>query len=325
MTVHLVDGPYFEDLELGLVFAGSPAVTLTSGVAAAHQAIVGNRLVVTLDETLSSAVAGPGGRLVSPAVVWDVSIGQSTPATHTVVANLYYRDLVLHRAPRIGDTLSTVTTVEALRGNRTRTGRDPSGLALLRIVTTDQEGRTVLDYRRCAMIAARTQGPDQAPRGSWDVVAAPTTVSRVPAWDLAPVRARWGRPSLVVGDEYRVSGGDVVSSAPELARLTQNVAKVHHDEQYRGERLVYGGHSIGIALHQVVRALPSLVTVIGWESCDHIGPVHEGDTLRTTITVEMVDETDGRLVAGLRARVVSSHASRPDTDVLDWRFDALFG
>ena len=29
--------------------------------------------------------------------------------------------------------------------------------------------------------------------------------------------------------EWAVQGGDVVSSAPELARLTLNVATVHHD------------------------------------------------------------------------------------------------
>jgi hypothetical protein len=30
--------------------------------------------------------------------------GQSTVATHTVVANLFYRGVVFHRAPRLGDS-----------------------------------------------------------------------------------------------------------------------------------------------------------------------------------------------------------------------------
>ncbi|WP_456696157.1 MaoC family dehydratase [Aeromicrobium sp. P5_D10] len=324
MTTWVVDGPYFEDLQVGQVFDDSPAVTLTSGLTSAHQAIVGNRLQVTLDEGLSRHVAGDGRMLVSPAVVWDVSIGQSTPATHTVIANLYYRNLVLLQMPRIGDTLTTVTTVEGLRGNRSKPGREPSGLALLHIVTTNQRGDVVLDFYRCAMIAARTVAPDVAVRGTWDLQAAGSDAVTAPSWDLSPVRERHGRVNLVVGDEYDVAGGDVVSSAAELARLTQNIAKVHHDERYRGERLVYGGHSIGLALHQVVRALPSLVTVIGWKSCDHTGPVREGDTLRTRVVVEGVGESDEHVIAGLRALVVASSDARADTDVLDWRFDALF-
>src|SRR5690606_11310680 len=78
---------------------------------------------------------------------------------------------------------------------------------------------------------------------------------------------------------FVVTGGDVVTSAPELARLTLNIAKVHHDAAASGQgRLVYGGHTIGLALHQAVRALPELVTVVAWHGCDHTGPVREGDT-----------------------------------------------
>ena len=51
----------------------------------------------------------------------------------------------------------------------------------------------------------------------------------------------------------------MVSSAPELARLTLNIAMVHHDAAASaGGRLVYGGHTIGIAAAQATRALPNL-------------------------------------------------------------------
>src|ERR1700739_3822489 len=39
-------GPYFDDLSVGDVFDWAPATTLSSGLAAAHQAIVGDRLRV---------------------------------------------------------------------------------------------------------------------------------------------------------------------------------------------------------------------------------------------------------------------------------------
>ena len=85
------------------------------------------------------------------------------------------------------------------------------------------------------------------------------------------------------------STGDVVSSAPELARLTLNIAATHHDSRVGGQRLVYGGHTIGLALAQASRLLPNLVTVLGWESCDHTGPVHEGDTLYSELHVESAE------------------------------------
>ena len=37
------------------------------------------------------------------------------------------------------------------------------------------------------------------------------------------------------------------------------------------------------------RLLPNLATVLGWESCDHTGPVHEGDTLYSELHIESAD------------------------------------
>jgi acyl dehydratase len=147
--------PYFEDLQVGRVERGAPAVTLTGGMAAVHQAIVGDRLALALDATLARAVLGAPAVLAHPALVWDVAIGQSTLLTGRVIANLFYRGLVLQRMPVIGDTLSTSTEVVALRQTTPRPGRPASGLAALRVRTSDQAGRAVLDFWRCAMLPLR--------------------------------------------------------------------------------------------------------------------------------------------------------------------------
>jgi acyl dehydratase len=128
--------------------------------------------------------------------------------------------------------------------------------------------------------------------------------------------------ALREGVRWTVQGGDVVTAAPELARLSLNIATAHHDETTgaAGRRLVYGGHTIGIAAAQVTRALPNLVTIVGWHGCDHLGPVFEGDTLFSEVELERVDPlARGGVLAHLRSRV---HAARPDgpADVLDWRF-----
>src|SRR3984885_14917549 len=116
-----VRGPAFEDLSRGQVFDTAPPVTLTDGLAAAHQAIVGERGWLALSRPLATEVLG--GPVAPPSLAWNVSIGQSTLATQQVLANLYYRGLVLRRQPLIGDTLHTSTRVTGLRQNRPRVGR----------------------------------------------------------------------------------------------------------------------------------------------------------------------------------------------------------
>jgi acyl dehydratase len=328
----LIDGPYFEDLHHGQRFDDSPDLTLTEGLAAAHRAIVGGRMRLALDSELSRQVLGEGGALAAPNLVWDVAIGQSTIATHTVVANLFYRGVVFRCAPRIGDTLRTVTEVAGLRQNSRRAGRAATGLAALRMSTRDQHGRPVLDFWRCAMLPLRDGDRETGHADDLSCIGgdpAAEELAQVAAdWDLDTYRARMhgGNPRVPTeGELFRVAGGDVVSGAPELARLTLNVAKVHHDETVGAAgRLVYGGHTIGIALHQAVRALPGMVTVVGWHSCDHVGPVREGDTLTSAIEVERTDRSvRGGTLAHLRSRVRASRPDTPGADVLDWRFVAL--
>jgi acyl dehydratase len=147
------------------------------------------------------------------------------------------------------------------------------------------------------------------------------------AWDLAASTLA-PAPTMDVGDEVEVAGGDVISSAPELARLTFNLAAVHHDARAAGgRRLVYGGHTIGIALSQVTRAFPGLLTVVGWHGCDHLGPVHEGDTLRSLVTLERLNDLDGGgRLAHLRVQVsADGETAGADRPVLDWRPVGVFG
>jgi acyl dehydratase len=101
-----------------------------------------------------------------------------------------------------------------------------------------------------------------------------------------------------------------------------NIAAVHHDSRLGGRRLVYGGHTIGLALAQASRLLPNLATVLGWQSCDHTGPVHEGDTLYSELHVESAEPTDNGGVLGLRSLVYAVDDPEP-RQVLDWRFTAL--
>lgn len=320
--------PYFDDLTVGQVMKGAPAQTLTEGAAAVHQAIVGDRLRLSLDAELSREVLGATAMPAHPALVCDIAIGQSTLLTQRVIGNLFYRGLALRRIPSIGDTLSTTTEVVALRQNRPRPDRAATGLAALRVRTVDQKERPVLDFWRCAMLPLSDPGGTTDHRDDLDAVGAEVSAeelrSAVEGWRLQAFRRAVPGPhfaELEPGRRWQVEGGDVVSCAPELARLSLNVAMAHHDRDAggRGRRLVYGGHTIGIAASQLTRAIPSLVTILAWHSCDHLGPVFEGDTLHSEVELERVEPLpEGGGLVHLRAQVKAVREG-DESAVLDWR------
>ena len=331
-----VDGPYFDELAVGDAVR-APAYTLTSGRAAVHHAILGGRLALSVDADLARAVTGR--ELADPAFVWDAAIGQSTAFTRRVIANLFYRGLALHRLPAIGDTLHTRTEVVGLRQTSSR----PAGLAALRVQTHDQNGLLVLDFVRCAMLPlsapeVRTgHAMDLSQLGPAEL--ADTAGQLTSGWDTRQLPAeQFSAGQLSPGDSWQLQAGDVVSSAPELARLTLNLAHVHHDRfASPSGRLVYGGHTIGLALAHIARAVPQLLTVTGWTRCDHTGPVREGDTLYSQITLTSVRPGPGSLVRlGLHVIVRAGRdRAQPDPsqpsveagpalqDVLDWELTAL--
>jgi len=324
-----VGGPFYEDIERGQIFDAAPGLTLTSGHAALHQAIVGDRLRLPLDAALAARVLPDGQLPAHPALVCDIAIGQSTLATQRVVANLFYRGLKLLRAPRIGDTLRTTTQVVALRDSRPRSNRQPTGLAVLRIRTVDQRERPILDFWRCAMLPLREAARAPHHADDLDAIGAldgPFACDEAVAdWDIDVFRAavcdRRPRP-MVPGTTWIVESGETVTAAPELARLTLNLARTHTDPHAaaHGRRLVYGGHTIGIAAAHVTRALPDLVYIVAWHECRHLAPVFEGDVLRSVIQLERRHpRASGGALVHVRVVVTADRESGTD-EVLDWRF-----
>ncbi len=338
-----VGGPYFEDLALGQVFDDAPRVTLTPGHAALHQALFGDRLRLALDATLSEAVTGHARPFANPMLVCNLAIGQTTAASQRVLGNLFYRGLVFLRPAFIGDTLATHTKVVGLRQNALRPGRPATGMVTLEMEVSNQDGETVLHFWRCPMIACRDPEAATGHAGDVDVVPAEVDMDKVKAavpagWRLEVFRERCPGPhfaDIEAGVVYDIEARDLVSSAPELARATLNMAMTHFDANISvyGVRLVYGGHVIAMAAAQTLRALPNLVTILAWRSCDHTGPVFEGDVLKTELTVEATHPlgrghglVDFRAVARAERGGEASRAGMEagaEAEVLDWRFIAL--
>ncbi len=187
-TQATVGPPYYEDLAVGQVFS-SPGVTVTDGLAALHQAIVGNRLRLSLDQPLCREVTGAESLLAHPLLVCDLAIGQSTQPSGRVLGNLFYRGLAA-RPVQLGMTLRTRTTVVAKRRARS-SGRTPRGMVLLHVITSDEHGEVVLDYHRCPLLPARHEDPDEA---GDDVKAAADAAAERDVHELVPARWQLGGP-----------------------------------------------------------------------------------------------------------------------------------
>lgn len=330
-----IRGPWFEELKVGQVFADAPAVTLTSGHAVLHEAVFGDRLRLPLDAELSRAVTGRDRALANPNLVCNIAIGQTTGPSRRVIGNLFYRGLVLQRPVFLGDTLVTTTKVVALRQNRPKPGREASGMAVFEVHVENQRGETVLHFWRCPMLPCRDPHADTGHADDFNTIPADLDMARVkaavpPDWRLDVLRERLAGVHFAEvpdGATYVVEGRDTVTCAPEIARMTLNLAFAHTDAAASpyGRRLVYGGHTISMAAAQITRALPNLVTLVAWRSCDHTAPVFEGDALRTEFRIDARHPLDraGGLVdlhAVVRARR-GEQAPEPgdDVPVLDWR------
>lgn len=322
-ALHRVAAPFYDELPRGAVFR-APGVTLTSGHAALHQAVVGDRLRLSLDGALYEAVTGTPGLLAHPMLVCDVAIGQSTAPSARVLGNLFYRGLGARPVP-IGTTLRTTTEIVARRG--ASRGR---GIVVLRVTTVDAAGRPILDFWRAPLLPSATGAAASEDADDLAGLGRPVDVAALipDDWNLDPLREDpLGTlfAALREGDTYDIEAAETVTAATELARLSLNLAHTHTDASAgaHGDRLVYGGHVIGIAAAHVTRALPDLATILAWESCDHLGPTFEGDRLHSRIEITGLEAFGEGGIVRLRVRSSATGGDGAERDVLDWRLIVL--
>ena len=260
--------------------------------------------------------------------------GQTTFASQHVKGNLFYRGLLLRAPVFVGDTLTTTTKVVGLRQNKSKAGRDATGMVALEMETVNQHGVRVMQYWRCPMIACRDRAAETGRNDSFDWIPEGLSAAQLdealPAqWKvaaMAPDAYQVPAPHLAVGDRVVVGPQDTVTTAPELVRLTGNIALTHTDasRSYLGKRLVYGGHTISLVLAQITRALPNMVTLIGWQGCEHTGPVLEEDIIRTEFSVTSAAPVAGggrllELHALAYAKRAQAGGGYEESAVLDWR------
>lgn len=332
----MIVAPYFEDFFVGQDFSDVPSVTVTEGLTAWHQSLFGDRNRLTLDQTLCEAVTNEPRMLVNPALVCNLAIGQSTIPSQRVLGNLFYRGLQLLAPVFINDTLTTRTQVIGLKQNTIKPGRAASGMVALEIQVENQNGETVLHFWRCPMIPCRDPEADTGHNDDFAImpeeISDDQLLAHVPDWNFAAYRARYPSAStpLLAEQTLVVEAADTVTSAPELVRMTLNLAMTHTDatRSVYGRRLVYGGHTIAIASKQMAMALPHIIQILAWYRCDHVGPVFEGDMLSSSIKINKIikvkDATIAKLVVEVFAkRGPEAPSELKDAQVLHWSLAVL--
>lgn len=283
-------GPWFEDLTVGWRHRSS-ALLVDAGLAATYLALSGDHGRIGTDPEFGRSL-GLASVALNPALLAQVAIGQSTPATREVVANLHYRDVIFHRLVPPGTALITTTTVRAREWARPRPDRPPRGKVLLELETTDHAGTPVLTLRRLALVAARSEpGPGEAE------TMITSAIDAEPKIDLAATAARLGgarSEPAVVDPGWRTDAlCEPVTDPVALVRLTGNLARAHRDPRrgQQGRPLVYGGHTLALAQAALTRLFGTDLVVVGWRSCDHPAPVFADDLLRTS--ARLVDAVGG--------------------------------
>lgn len=340
MSTQRISGPFFEDFTVGQVFDFAPSITVTPGYSAIHQAIFADGLRLPLDADLSRGVTGTGKTLANPSLICNIAIGQTTYASQRVKGNLFYRGLMFYKPAFIGDTLHTTTKVVALKQNTIKPGRPATGMVVLDMHVKNQNGETVMHFWRCPMIPCKDPEANTGHADSFDSI--PSNIDMGQLLGLVPKSWKLNFFKMKVkgqhfqdiakGNTYIVENRDTITSAPELVRMTLNAATTHTDavsSAYK-KRLVYGGHTISMAAAHITRAIPNLVTIQAWRSCDHTAPVFEDDILRTEITVEDKHPLEGRSGGLVDLHVLvfaerGKEAPEPGKDikVLDWHLIGL--
>ena len=246
-----------------------------------------------------------------------------------MIGNLFYRGLVLRRAGAVGDTLHTTTEVVALRRpRRARRGPRP-GSPCCGSAPATRTSRRVLDFWRCAMLPLRDPRRRTGHADDLATIAAELDARRsarghrrLGSRPRCAPRRRAAFAELRAGRRARRSRrARRVTAAPELARLTLNIAARTPTPRQRARPAA----GLRRARHRrspprTPRArCPTSLTILAWDSCDHLGPVFEGDTLprRSSSSASSRWRSAAALVH-LRARVRARRDERA-RDVLDWR------
>ena len=319
-------GRFFEDFRVGEILRHATPRTLNSGDASLYSALYGCRFAVQSADPFARSV-GYAKAPIDDLLAFHVVFGKTVPdVSLNAVANLGYAEGRFLRTVYPGDTLTATSEVIGLKENANR----QTGVVYVRTKGANQDGETVLEYVRWAMVRKRDAGapapeavaPKPAARVAPETLGAACPILKT--YDFALAGSRHGFADYSVGEKIDHADGVTVEEADHMlaARLYQNTAKVHFNQLSEGQgrfgrRLVYGGHVISLARALSFNGLANAFHVAGINGGRHVAPLFAGDTLFAWSEILEKAELPGRAdVGALRVRMVATK-NRPCADFPD--------
>jgi 2-methylfumaryl-CoA hydratase len=302
-------GNYFEDFSVGKLLPHATPRTITPGDVALYLGLYGARFAVQCCEPFAAAIGYPRAP-VDDLLVFHTIFGKTVPdISLNAIANLGYAECRFLRPVYPGDTLSAASEVIGVRENTNRV----SGIVYVRTAGRNQHGVLVLEYVRWVMVKKRDPlAPAPAPvvPKLADRVEPAQLASAVPRLNLqgyhfqsAGAPHRWG--DYAAGEKIDHLDGMTLEAAEQqiAARLYQNTAKVHFNEQEQ-QRLVYGGVILSLARALSFNGLANAFHITAINGGRHVAPCYAGDTIYACSEVLEKAEIPGRSdIGALRVRL----------------------
>lgn len=143
-------GLFFDEFEVGAVYAHEPSVTITQADNVVFCELTHNAQPLHVDEEYAGATEF-GRPLINSMWTLATMVGASVVdlTAHTLVAQLGLSDITFPSPLFPGDTLSTETEVVAVRPSRSRPGQ---GIVTLRHTGRNQHGEIVALATRTALM-----------------------------------------------------------------------------------------------------------------------------------------------------------------------------
>ena len=317
MSAKSSTGNFFEDFRLDQAIVHAPPRTVTVGDAAAYTALFGSRFAVNSSDPFARTLGLPRAPIDS-LLVFHLVFGRTVAdISLNAIANLGYAGGVFGVPVYPGDTLVSDSRVIGLKANKD----GKTGVVYVRTTGVNQNGQTVLDYRRWVMVRKRdedTAAPETcipALPASVPVDALYCPYSPAPAaYDTARAGAEFLWDDFTVGERIDHVDGMTIEEAEHMmaTRLYQNTARVHFNQHVEregrfGKRIVYGGHVISLARSLSFNGLANALNVAAIHGGKHAAPSFAGDTIYAWSEVLAKDVLPGRSdIGALRVRTVAA-------------------
>ena len=156
MTTKTRLGNFFEDFRLGQAIVHAPPRTVTVGDVAAYTALFGSRFAVNSSDPFARTLGLPRAPIDSM-LVFHLVFGRTVAdVSLNAIANLGYAGGRFGLPVYPGDTLASDSKVIGLKANKD----GKTGVVYVHSTGVNQDGHTVLDYRRWVMVKKRVNQRD---------------------------------------------------------------------------------------------------------------------------------------------------------------------